>query len=120
MGLETNHVIPLRRHSRQISIKVAVINMFGADFLGRDNKEDPKEPPFRAKKDVNIAKVLFLGRSDGGGRDYGTYILVELLLTVIGREHFHVVQNGIGSFVYLGSHCQTQLCCGLFTYGFWE
>ena len=119
MGLETNHVIPLRRHSRQISIKVAVINMFGADFLGRDNKEDPKGAPFSSEKGCEHRQGVVFGSERWRGSRLW-YILVELLLTVIGREHFHVVQNGIGSFVYLGSHCQTQLCCGLFTYGFWE
>ena len=68
-------MIPLSLHSKRISIKVAVLTRLELlIFFGRDYEEEPKEPSFRAKKDVNIAKVrlvLILGRRDGGGQDYG-------------------------------------------------
>ena len=70
--------------------------------MGRDY-EEPKEPPFSSEKGCEHRQGTFsivLGWEGRRGSRLW-HVVVDLLLTVIGRERFYVVQNGIGSFVYL-------------------
>ena len=78
-------------------------------ILGRNNKEEPKRAPFWSEKKSEhhqgtFSVVFGLEGQRGSGL---WHVVVELLLTVIGRGHFYVVQNGMGSFA---CHCQTDDC----------
>ena len=67
--IETARALSLKANFHQ---SCGINTTFGAViFFGRDYEEELKEPPFRAKKDVNIAKVrLVFFWGVGGGQDY--------------------------------------------------